>query len=475
MPDRVWTLAIILIAFGLRVYRLGDQSLWFDEAFTWWTSAVVLPADFVPFLLPYGAYTPTFYLMMRGVAAISTSEFVLRFPALIFGVLSIPAIERVGRRVGGPTVGQIAALLLAINPFHVWWSQDARMYTMMAFFALVAMDGFMRAMDGKGWRRSIVASAAAYLTLYLTLFVGYIQLVWWLPRFRRHARRFRHWFASHFVAILPLVPWFILYLSQPVRGLAAVGWIPKPSIIAPLLTVWNFTSADIDTWSLPVIVIAVVVAVVAVLGIRSRLRWRSLLLAWLLVPPLSAWVLSLRVPSYLDRYFAFSQFPWLIIVALGLTTLRSRRVAWIAGGLIAGLMLTNTLRLHLDPAYAKEDWRDAAAILNTQVQAGDRIGVQDAETSVGLRYYYRGAEPLQPIEITRQPDRLDQLAADANRVWLVYRSNLESNHRLTKSLPFDVFTQTDEATQRWLADNCREPLAEYRLTAITVLACQGQR
>jgi hypothetical protein len=57
----------------------------------------------------------------------------------------------------------------------------------------------------------------------------------------------------------------------------------------------------------------------------------------------------------------------------------------------------------------------------------------------------------------------------------VYRSQLESNHRLTKSLPFDVFTQTDTATQRWLADNCREPLAEYRLTAITVLLCRGNR
>lgn len=102
---------------------------------------------------------------------------------------------------------------------------------------------------------------------------------------------------------------------------------------------------------------------------------------------------------------------------------------------------------------------------------GDHSGVQDTEGIVGLRYYYRGAEQLQAIESARQPDRLDQLAGDSPRLWLVYRSQLESNHRLTMSRPFDVFTQTDEATQRWLADHCREPLAEYRLTANTVLLC----
>jgi len=42
------------------------------------------------------------------------------------------------------------------------------------------------------------------------------------------------------------------------------------------------------------------------------------------------------------------------------------------------------------------------------------------------------------------------------------------------SLPFEAYTQTDAATQRWLVDNCREPLAEYRLTAIIVLLCRGQ-
>ena len=472
-PD-LWLVAILLLGCALRVYRLGDQSLWFDEAFTWWASAVVPWRDFVPFLLPYGAYTPTFYLLMRGVALVGQSEYLLRFPALVFGVLSTPLIDRVGRRMGGARVGRLAALLLAINPLSIWWSKDARMYTMASFFALAATDGFIRAIDGRGWRRSIVGAMGAYLTLYVTLFVGYIQLMWWLPRFRQQARVFRSWFGSHVLAALPLAPWLVMYLAQPVRGLAAVRWIPTPSLLAPLLTLWNFTSADIDTWTWLSVLCAIIVGIVAVIGATRYYRWRSLLLAWLILPPILSYLLSFRVPTYVDRYFAFCQFAWLILLAIGLLAIRSRWTQVVAGGVIIGLMFANTLRLHIDPMFAKEDWRDAAAILQAQVQPNDRLGVQDQETIVALRYYFRAAA-MPSFEVTPDLAGLDRLSASTNRVWLVYRSNLESNHRLTKSLPYDVYTQTDPTTQQWVNGNCRPPIGEWAVAGVTGLLCPPQR
>lgn len=471
VPDRVWTLAIILIAFGLRVDRLGDQSLWFDESLSWWVATTDIPG----FLLPYGAYTPLYYLLVGGTAFIGTSEYWLRCPSVAFSVLSVVLIERVGRRAGGPRVGRLAALLLAMNPFSVWYAQDARMYALVTFGVLLAMDGFMRGVEGRGWRRLCVGAALAYFTHTIALLLVYVQLVWWLPRVRRQARQFRRWFGAQVLAALPLVPWQIWHLLQPVQGLAAVTWIPTPPVIAPALTLWNFISADIDTWTWATGGLAVLALVVTGLGAARPGRWRGLMLGWLLLPILTAWVLSIRVQIYVDRYFAYSQFPLIILMAAGLVAVRPAIVRVAATGLLMGLMLVNTVRLHGDPVFAKEDWRGATAILNTQVQPGDRIGVQDTETLVGLHYYYRGAEPLQPIDLPRQPDRLDQLSAQTDRLWLVYRSGLESNHRLTKSLPFDVFTQTDAASRTWLATKCAAPLSEYRFTAITVLLCPGQK
>ena len=473
VPDRTWTLAILLLAFGLRVYHLGNQSLWFDESFTWWVGAVLPSAELWPSLLPFGAYTPLFYLLMRGVAAIGQSEYVLRFPAVFFGVLLIPVVDRIGRRVGGVTVGRLAALLVAINPFSIWYSQDARMYTMASFFVLVAMDGFMRAIDGRGWRRSIVGAGAAYFTHYVTLFVVYIQLVWWLPRFRRQLPAFRRWFGSHWLAVLPLAPWLALYFSQPVRGLA-ITWIPAPSLLAPLLTLWNFTSGDIDTWTPIVVGIALIIAGVAVIGALQPLRWRSLLIGWLILPLISSYLLSFRVPTYVDRYFAFSQFALIVMLAIGLTSMPNKLVAIAAGVAIGGLMLVNTLRLHTDPIFVKEDWRSAAAIVNRQIQSGDRLGIEDNEGLLAWIYYYRGEVAPVPILIDRKPDALDRLSAGVDRLWVVYRSQIESNHRFAKSLSFDVFTQTDRVTQQWLGANCRPPLSEWKFSGVTVLLCPGR-
>jgi mannosyltransferase len=160
MRQKNWHIyGIVLLAMALRVYQLVDHSLWFDETLSWWVATTDIPG----FLLPYGAYTPLYYFLIGAVSFLGKSEFLLRFASVFFGVLSVVMIERVGRRVGGERVGLLAALLLAINPFATWFAQDARMYAMVPFFVLMAMDGFMRATEGRGWRRMIGGSAGAHI------------------------------------------------------------------------------------------------------------------------------------------------------------------------------------------------------------------------------------------------------------------------------------------------------------------------
>ncbi|MGH2593154.1 MAG: hypothetical protein ACRDGG_06545 [Anaerolineae bacterium] len=220
--------------------------------------------------------------------------------------------------------------------------------------------------------------------------------------------------------------------------------------------------------------VAALVAGVSLLGALQPHRWRGLLIGWLLLPPLAAYVLSLRVPAYVDRYFAFCQFPLILMLAIGLASIRIKPFQMAAGAAIGAFMLINALRLHTDPLFVKEDWRRAAAIVTGQIQVGDRLGIQDNEGLLAWVYYYRGSVAPIPILIDRNPGALDRLIAGADRVWLVYRSELESNHRFAKSLPFDVYTQAHPASQRWLAANCRPPLGEWKFSGVTVLLCPGR-
>jgi mannosyltransferase len=110
-----WTaillLAITLLALALRLYRLGAQSLWYDEGVSVYLARMSLPqltawtADDIQPPLYY--YLFHFWLLLFGQ---SSSEFVARFPSLFFGVLTVPLMYRTGRHLFGATAGLLAEL-----------------------------------------------------------------------------------------------------------------------------------------------------------------------------------------------------------------------------------------------------------------------------------------------------------------------------------------------------------------------------
>ncbi len=138
----LWLFVIILIALALRLAWLGEQSLWYDEGVTWllsqmspfelirWTAADIQP--------------PLYYLLEWAASHLfGQSEWALRFPAAICGVLTIPLIYILASRLfpaaSPPRLTSIlAAGLLAISPVMVYYGQEARMYTLLVFEATLA-------------------------------------------------------------------------------------------------------------------------------------------------------------------------------------------------------------------------------------------------------------------------------------------------------------------------------------------------
>jgi hypothetical protein len=266
--------------------------------------------------------------------------------------------------------------------------------------------------------------------------------------------------------------WEIWHFMQPVQGVAAVTWIPAPSPLAPALTLWNFVSGDTDTWTPIVLIAAVLVGGMAIYGAWRTPKWRGFLLLWLLLPLVSALILSLRIQIYVDRYFAYGQFPLLIFLAVGIASIKPMPLRALAGAAIIALMLMNTYRLHTDPSFAKENWRDAAALVNGQIQIGDRLGLQDEESLVAWQYYYRGAVAPSIVDPVKYPAALQGLREGSNRIWLVFRGPEVSNHRLGKPQTFDAYATAAPSIRQWLAENCRPPSGEWRLSSLSILLCE---
>ncbi len=141
--NRFQLLSLILIALALRLTFLGEQSLWYDEGVTWMLSQMQLPdligwtaADIQP---------PLYYLLIWFTDIIfSDSEWALRFPSVIFGILNIPLIYVLARRLfPTPLLSRtpaplLAAALFTISPLMIYYSQEARMYTLLTFEATLA-------------------------------------------------------------------------------------------------------------------------------------------------------------------------------------------------------------------------------------------------------------------------------------------------------------------------------------------------
>ena len=148
---RIWLLVLILLAgFGLRLYRLADKEMWYDEAFA------VLYAEKELGSIVHGTVTPVegaaadihplmYYFFLHGWMRIGQDPLVVRFPSVVFGLLAICLVFAIGHELFGSRVGLLAATLAASNPFHIWYSQEARMYSLLCLASLLVIYYFVRA------------------------------------------------------------------------------------------------------------------------------------------------------------------------------------------------------------------------------------------------------------------------------------------------------------------------------------------
>jgi len=155
---------LLLLALGLRLHRLGRLSLWTDEGHAVWYAAQ--PLEEYPRLAVSDTCLPLHYLLTRPFVLASRSDAVVRLPAVFFGVASIAVVWALGRQLGGSWLGLLAGLLVAVNPLHLRYSQEARMYTMYVFFLGLAALLLLRFMSRPGWRVGALLAGAVIGAAY---------------------------------------------------------------------------------------------------------------------------------------------------------------------------------------------------------------------------------------------------------------------------------------------------------------------
>ncbi|RMF57896.1 MAG: hypothetical protein D6748_10130 [Calditrichaeota bacterium] len=168
-----WLMILTLVAFALRLVALGN-GIWFDEIVTLIQS---VRQDLWNIVQSYPSENR--HMLYAILAHISTTVFgesvwALRLPAVIFGTLSIPALYWLGKSIANEKEAIWAAALLTFSYHHIWFSQNARGYTGLLFFAILSMNFFILGLKENRLSHWIFFSIATALGIYTHLTMVFV-------------------------------------------------------------------------------------------------------------------------------------------------------------------------------------------------------------------------------------------------------------------------------------------------------------
>ncbi|MBN1136457.1 MAG: glycosyltransferase family 39 protein [Anaerolineae bacterium] len=419
---RRWVMvAILLLAFGLRLYRLGAESLWYDE-----TVSVHLAAKSLPALIAHTAgdiHPPGYYVLLHvWIRLAGRSDFAAAFPSLFFGVLLVALAYRLAVRFFGPEAGLLAAFLVTVSPYNLWYSQEVRMYTLAATLGMCLLEAILPLLAARpailpSWHRlaayAVCAALGLWVLYYFAFLLAAVNLVvfaWWLINARRHGgdagalggRWLVRWLLAQAVALLLYAPWLPVAWRQatqppvpPWRSFTALGDL--------LVQTWSAlglgqSAQPTAVWAWPVLLL---LAILFGLGLFYRPRqagrasWAGVpwfLAGYVFAPVLLIGLASLITPLYHVRYgFTYST-PFYIILGAGLVAAgrRWRPALWLG---LAAVVVAAGLSIHAyhtDPRYASDDHRAAARLIEERWRPGDAILVNAGYAYTALLTYWDG-------------------------------------------------------------------------------------
>ncbi len=210
---------VILIALGLRLLRLGFQPLWWDEGWSLYFASTDVSE--LLRLTAVDIHPPFYYLLLRlWTSPLGMGPLAVRLLSVLIGTASIPLLYVVARRLSGRKAGFAAASLLAISPFHIYYSQEVRMYGLVTLLGL-ATFWFALKLWGDGrrtvaWLGYVLAAGGALYTQYyagfLLLVLNLLFLILW-ARTRRPWRGVLPWLSAQLAVLLLFLPW-IWYAAE---------------------------------------------------------------------------------------------------------------------------------------------------------------------------------------------------------------------------------------------------------------------
>ncbi len=494
---------IILLGIFLRVYNIGEESFWIDEAATVYTTQQS-PLEIIEDIYTTtkqapqyyeGGGSPPFYFLVANywTNLVGLSEAKLRLLSAIFGTISIFMIFTIGRMLFGYRVGLIVAFMLAINFMHINYSQEARGYSLVVLLTLFTVYFLINGLNGKKnayWLGYSIAGALLLYTHYFGFFILFFEALYVLIFFKQYKNSLKKAVVSAIGIFVLYIPW-IPALFRQIADSEKLAWYLGKGIIYDFARIFvQFNAwlvpdaqtrvalrgvyASVQNFSIKSLFGVSLIgwlAIASILALTLMLLWyfiigsfvknrklsvfylkdknRAFLLMWFVIPILVPMIITIvmsTTPVFgFVQYTLFASPAYYLLAAIGISKTKKYYI-----------LLTLIVVLSLLPLYSyysnfdKQQWREVAQYLEANRLPGELVTVHAHHSILAMKYYYKDMNRVLPV---KNVEDLTLTINNENSVWLVYSS--------------EKFFDPEEKIKKYLDDNYKKK-SEIEFTGVRI-------
>ena len=464
-------LSILLAGFILRVYDLGSESIWYDEG----CSLNIAVQEINKIFLQNDKSPPLYYLFLHfWIKLFGSSEFSIRLPSAIFGTISIWYIYLIGKNLLNKKAALTGALILSINKYHIFYSQEARVYVLTALLTILSMYSFIRlSLLNKKWGALgylFFSSLLIYSHIY-GLFIILAQNIYLLTayKYQNSTKELFRWGLLQFCLLILFLPWLNVFLSQANSVVNKGFWISKPGLV----TLINSFSALSGSKYLFLLYLIILLTFFFTLGQNrkslslsnlfmlfnqdrkkigiNRSNSLYLLFLWLFIPIVLPFAISnVSTPVFHLRYLIVSSPALYLLVGGSIVYYKNQYSHRIITTLIILISLWTLFSYYANPQ--KEQWRDIAALIDNEAIPNDLVLFNSGRCINRVFNYYSKGEGFvkKPFpENTRDVEmnnikKLKDITKDRKRVWLILSHSGKQSYLINEEMKKEFLIKRNE-------------------------------
>lgn len=387
---------ILILGLCLRLIAI-NQSLWLDEAIS---ANAAKQLSFWQYVTSYpiGDFHPPGYFAILWVWShiFGFSEIALRMPSVIFGSLTIFVTYLLGKGLFNKKIGLLASLFLAIGPLHIYYSQEARMYSFAAFAATLASFCLLKFLKGETFFYFFYPLSVG-LVLYsdylaYTIILSHLTYVFWQER-----HQFKNFSLSLINGLVLIIPWLLVFPEQLRQGRQIAENVPGWATVVGGANFKNFALVGVKSiigrislenktlYASVMLPISLFYIWLISQTLKNFKKETIFLFCLLVIPVLMAFTVSFIIPvlSYFRMIFILP--PFYILTASGIFFLKPQLQRY-AIVLICIISIVCLLVYYLNPKFQRENWKGLVDFLGSRPK-NNIVLFEDSNLPAPFIYY----------------------------------------------------------------------------------------